>query len=192
MQALMSFDKAPPLAAPLRFFLTAPLFSLVAGLLLLALGPDMFASRWMPGLLAATHLITVGFMLQVMLGALIQILPVVAGANLRHPLVVARWLHVGLSAGALLLAGCSTPSSRIKKNPALFNSLPLLKYTGVYLDVGNLMYRSLNDRDTTCLKNRQGNGEDRRTDEYLTEAGLEVRFPESHMIIENMRTITAS
>ncbi len=104
MQALMSFDKAPPLAAPLRFFLTAPLFSLVAGLLLLALGPDMFASRWMPGLLAATHLITVGFMLQVMLGALIQILPVVAGANLRHPLVVARWLHVGLSAGALLLA----------------------------------------------------------------------------------------
>ena len=27
-------------------------------------------------------------------------------------------------AGALLLAGCSTPSSRIKKNPALFNSLP--------------------------------------------------------------------
>ncbi len=72
--------------------------------MLLVLGPDMFASRWMPGLLAATHLITVGFMLQVMLGALIQILPVVAGANLRAPLRVARWLHVGLSAGTLLLA----------------------------------------------------------------------------------------
>ena len=105
MQALLSFDKAPPFAAPLRFFLTAPLFALAAGLLLVVLGPDVFASRWMPGLLAATHLITVGFMLQVMLGALIQILPVVAGANLGNPLAVSRWLHIGLTAGALLLAG---------------------------------------------------------------------------------------
>ena len=104
MQALLSFDKAPPFAAPLRFFLTAPLFALLAGMLLLVVGEGMFASRWTPGLLAATHLVTVGFMLQVMLGALIQILPVVAGANLRHPLAVARWLHGGLSGGALLLA----------------------------------------------------------------------------------------
>jgi len=104
MQALLSFDKAPPFAAPLRFFLTAPLFSLAAGLLLLFVGPDLLASRWTPGLLAATHLITVGFMLMVMLGALIQILPVVAGANLDNPLAVARWLHAGLSVGALLLA----------------------------------------------------------------------------------------
>jgi len=117
MQALMSFDKAPPLAAPLRFFLTAPLFSLAAGLLLLVLGPDMFTSRWMPGLLAATHLITVGFMLQVMLGALIQIMPVVTGANLKHPLLVARWLHIGLSAGALLLA-----AGFLGGQPALFSA----------------------------------------------------------------------
>ena len=95
MQALLSFDKAPPFAAPLRFFLTAPLFSLAAGLLLLFVGPDLLASRWTRGLLAATHLITVGFMLMVMLGALIQILPVVAGANLDSPLAVARWLHAG-------------------------------------------------------------------------------------------------
>ncbi len=104
MQALLSFDKTPPFAAPLRFFITAPLFSLAAGLLLLWVGPDLLASRWTPGLLAATHLVTVGFMLMVMLGALIQILPVVAGANLEHPLAVARWLHASLSAGALLLA----------------------------------------------------------------------------------------
>lgn len=104
MQALLSFDKAPPFAAPLRFFLTAPLFSLAAGLLLLFVGPGLLESRWTPGLLAATHLVTVGFMLMVMLGALIQILPVVAGANLDNPLAVARWLHAGLAAGALLLA----------------------------------------------------------------------------------------
>jgi hypothetical protein len=104
MQALLSFDKAPPFAAPLRFFLTAPLFALAAGLLLAVAGPSLLASRWVPGLLGATHLITVGFMMQVMLGALIQILPVVAGANLASPLATARWLHAGLSAGAVLLA----------------------------------------------------------------------------------------
>jgi hypothetical protein len=104
MQALLSFDTAPPFAAPLRFFLTAPLFTLAAGLLLAVAGPSLLSSRWVPGLLAATHLITVGFMMQVMLGALIQILPVVAGANLASPLATARWLHAGLSAGVVLLA----------------------------------------------------------------------------------------
>lgn len=104
MQAVMAFENAPPFAAPLRFFLTAPLFAVLAGLLIAFEGPDLFASRWTPGALAATHLLTVGFMLQVMFGALIQILPVVTGANLKRPLAVARIVHVGLSAGALLLA----------------------------------------------------------------------------------------
>ncbi|HCV14335.1 MAG TPA: hypothetical protein DGC76_11670 [Candidatus Accumulibacter sp.] len=103
MQALLSFDQAPPIAAPFRFFLTAPVFALLAGLLLLASGPQLFASRWTPAALALTHLITVGFMLQVMLGALIQILPVVAGANIAHPLRVATLVHALLAPGALLL-----------------------------------------------------------------------------------------
>ena len=104
MQALLSFDKAPPFAAPLRFFITAPFFGLLAGLLLVWEGPSLLVSRWTPGTLAITHLLTIGFMLQTMLGALIQILPVVAGVNLANPLAVSRWLHVGLSVGALLLA----------------------------------------------------------------------------------------
>ncbi len=105
MQALLSFEKAPPLAAPLRFFLTGPLFALLAGLIVLFSGDAAFASRWTPEALAATHLITLGFMLQIMLGALIQILPVVAGANLAQPLQIARLVHFGLSAGVLGLAG---------------------------------------------------------------------------------------
>lgn len=105
MQALLSFDNAPPFAAPLRFFLTGPLFAVLAGLLLLFEGPGLLVSRWAPGTLAATHLLTIGFMLQIMLGALIQVLPVVAGANLTRPLRVAGWVHAGLSLGALALAG---------------------------------------------------------------------------------------
>jgi hypothetical protein len=104
MQTVLSFDRAPPFAAPVRFFLTAPLFTFAAAVLLVVEGPGLLASRWTPGILAATHLVTVGFMLMVMFGALIQILPVVAGANLADPLATARWLHAALSLGALLLA----------------------------------------------------------------------------------------
>lgn len=121
MQALLSFDRAPPFAAPLRFFLTAPLFGVLAGLLMLVAGPDGLASRWMPAALAATHLITVGFMLQVMIGALIQILPVIAGANLARPLAVARITHAGLSIGTLSLAGAFLSAS-----PAAFTAAALL------------------------------------------------------------------
>jgi hypothetical protein len=103
MRELLSFDKAPPFSAPLRFFLTAPVFGLLAGLLLVWEGPALLVSRWTPSTLAVTHLLTIGFMLQTMLGALIQILPVVAGVNLDNPLRVSRWLHGGLSTGVLLL-----------------------------------------------------------------------------------------
>jgi len=103
MQALLSYDQSPPIAAPFRFFLTAPVFAILAGALLLWGGPDALASRWTPDVLAVTHLITVGFMLQVMLGALIQILPVVAGANLKQPMRLAAAVHVALNVGALVL-----------------------------------------------------------------------------------------
>lgn len=104
MQALLSFDQAPPISAPLRFFLTAPLFVILAGALLLYAGPDLFASRWTPAALALTHLITVGFMLQVMLGAMQQLFPVVVGANFRWPLQLATLVHAAITPGALFLA----------------------------------------------------------------------------------------
>ena len=33
MQALLSYDQSPPIAAPFRFFLTAPVFAILAGVL---------------------------------------------------------------------------------------------------------------------------------------------------------------
>ena len=73
----------------------------------------------------------------------------------------------------------------LKTHP-LFNRSDELRNDGFIIDVQNLRYRALNDRDTTLLANRQNNDEDRRKDEWLTEAGLEVRFPESHMYIKNL------
>ena len=103
MQALLSHEQSPPLGVPFRFFLTAPFFGMLAGVLLVWSGPDSFASRWTPAVLAMTHLITAGLMLQVMLGAMMQIMPVLLGANVVRPLRVAIIVHVAITLGALFL-----------------------------------------------------------------------------------------
>ena len=131
MQALLSYDQSPPFSAPLRFFLTAPLFGLLAGALVLWQGPGLFASRWTPAALALTHLITVGFMLHIMLGALLQLLPVVAGAHLARPGAVATGVHAGLTLGALALV-----AAFLSGHPVLYGSATLLLGSSVGVFVG--------------------------------------------------------
>lgn len=104
MQRVLSFDDTPPLSAPLRFFLSAPLFSIVAATLLLVQGPDALTSRWSPYTLALTHLMTLGFLATSMVGALIQILPIVAGVQIPRPPLTAGVVHALLTAGTALLA----------------------------------------------------------------------------------------
>ena len=101
---VLSFEQAPPISVPFRFFLTAPAFGAVAGLVLAVLGPETLQSRWSPGALAMTHLFAAGFMLQVMCGSLLQFVAVVAGANIWRPRFVANVVHPLLTAGALVLA----------------------------------------------------------------------------------------
>ena len=103
MQPGLSFEQAPPISVPFRFFLTAPLFGMAAGLLLLWQGPAALASRWTSVALALTHLVAVGFMLQAMCGAMLQMLPVAAGANIWQPRRVTQLTHAGLTIGTLLL-----------------------------------------------------------------------------------------
>ncbi|MFO1262220.1 MAG: hypothetical protein U1E84_02595 [Rhodoferax sp.] len=105
MPLVPSLDGGPPLSAPLRFFVTAAMFGTSAGLLLAWAGADLLQSRWTPAALAFTHFITVGFMMQVLLGALQQLLPVLAGAPLRHPLRVATVVHTGTTLGGVCLVG---------------------------------------------------------------------------------------
>ena len=131
MQALLSYDQSPPLGAPLRFFLTAPFFGILAGLLLLWSGPEVFAARWTPAALALTHLITAGFMLQVMLGALMQILPVLLGANMANPMRVASVVHAEITLGALfLVAAFLSFSPWLFKLAALFSGLGVACFVG--------------------------------------------------------------
>lgn len=99
----LSFEQSPPLGAPLRFFLTGPLFGIAAGLLLAWSHGEIFASRWTPAALAVVHLVTAGFMLQIMTGALFQFMPVAVGANLPRPRLAAGLIHGALGLGALAL-----------------------------------------------------------------------------------------
>lgn len=111
----LAYEETPPLSAPLRFFLTAPLFGIAAGLLLLA-DSELLVSRWTPGALSVVHLFAAGFMLQVMLGALLQIMPVVVGAGFPAPLRIATITHALVGTGAASLAyglGSGTPGAII-------------------------------------------------------------------------------
>lgn len=100
----MSFDNSPPMGVPARFLLAAPLFSVAFCLLLLQSGPQVMAGRWQPATLALVHLFTLGVLAQVMIGALLQFLPVAKSL----PLPGGRWLpisiHVCLNLGTVLLA----------------------------------------------------------------------------------------
>jgi hypothetical protein len=100
----LSLDQAPPISVPLRFFLAAPLFAVAAALAALWQGAALYDSRWSPAMLGITHLLTLGYMGLVMMGALLQMLPVVAGTPVRQPVRVARIVHVLATAGIALLA----------------------------------------------------------------------------------------
>lgn len=102
--ANLSLEQAPPIAVPFSFFLIAPLFGMAASLLLLWYGQGMFASRWTPQTLALTHLITLGFLSLVMCGALLQMLPVLAGIAVPRVVLVGSFSHALISVGTLGLA----------------------------------------------------------------------------------------
>lgn len=103
MHPSLSFDQAPPISVPYRFFLVAPWFGVLAGLLLALSGENALVSRWTPEALALTHLIALGFMLQGMCGALFQFIPVAVGGNVWRPKLVANSVQPLLLLATLLL-----------------------------------------------------------------------------------------
>lgn len=103
--AFLALDQTPPLSVPLRFFLTAPLFGLLACVLLYTEGSYIFMNRWTPNTLALTHLVTLGFITMVMFGALQQLLPILVIAPLPRPMLVSTTIHILLTLGTLSLVG---------------------------------------------------------------------------------------
>ncbi len=123
----LSFESMPPLAVPYRFFITAPVFIMVVGLLWLFASPIELISRWSNLMLATTHAITLGFMLMVMFGALFQILPVVSGIAIPKVRVLSMWVYISLLLGvALLVSGFALGHHYLLASGALSSLLAFL------------------------------------------------------------------
>lgn len=99
----LSFNALPPIDLPFRFFLTAPIFVIVCALLVLFSGETLWLSRWQPNMLALTHGFTLGFVTMVMMGALLQMLPVIGGVGIARPRLIASTSHILYCAGVMSL-----------------------------------------------------------------------------------------
>jgi hypothetical protein len=76
------------------------------------------------------------------------------------------------------------------KSHPLFSQNATLRNNALFIDIHNLRYRPMAKRDTQLLKNRQPNDADYRKDEWFSEAGFEVRFPESFLYLQNVTSFT--
>ena len=116
----LSIDQAPSISTPFIFFLSAPLFAIAAALILLINGPDIFLDRWLPQNLAITHLITLGFITMVMIGAIFQLLPVLAGAAIPKPEITSRIIYGFYTSGIICLTTGFYTSHQLLIKIALF------------------------------------------------------------------------
>jgi hypothetical protein len=136
----LALEQAPPFSVPLRFFLTAPWFLAVAGLMA-AWQPNWTGGHLAPTSLALTHLVTLGFLGMAMLGAMTQMLPVVAGAPVSAVRPMAALSHACLAMGTPLLAwGLSLGGSVALEAASLLLSLGLAAFivaTGISLSRGH-------------------------------------------------------
>ncbi len=129
----LSLAQAPPLSVPLRFFLTAPLFGILTALVFIGYGPDTLLNRWTPATLAATHLIALGYISLVIVGAISQMLPVLTGSPMPRPLLVSTLIHILLTLGTLVLA-----------SGLLLDYNPAIQLSVFFLGAGFLLFIAVN------------------------------------------------
>ncbi|MGB1109723.1 MAG: hypothetical protein ACPG4N_05175 [Gammaproteobacteria bacterium] len=137
----LDLGNSPPLDLPLRFLLLAPLFGAAAGLLMAWRPEALLAHRLTGTALAFNHLLTLGFMGLIQIGALTQLLPVLAGASLPAARMV-RWLGLPLwcLGTATLAAGFHVGDSRLLELAGAF-LLPAL--VGIPVPLTIALYRAV-------------------------------------------------
>lgn len=97
---ILNYELAPSPATIFGCLLPAPWLGVAAGLLL-AFGPDAgLPGRYSPLVLAVTHVLVLGMLAPIMVGALFQLFPVVAGRVVRP----AKWIAPFVALGSTLIA----------------------------------------------------------------------------------------
>lgn len=76
------------------------------------------------------------------------------------------------------------------KTHKLFNLNSTLRFNGLFVDISCLKYRYLAGRDTVLRKDIGPKGADYVEDGWLSESGLEVNSPESHLYLKNVQDFT--
>lgn len=99
----LSFNALPPINIPFRYFLTAPLFVIACAIYLLCYGDLVWLSRWHTSTILLTHGFTLGFITMVMMGAILQLLPVVGAGGVKHVSFVGKVCHLLLTLGTIAL-----------------------------------------------------------------------------------------
>jgi len=106
----LSLDQAPPVSVVFGLFLTGSIFGIFSALLVLYYGESIFDPA-STAAMVVTHFLALGVMMSFMLGALFQMLPVIAGVVLEAPLPKANLTKALLVFGTLALtAGFATQS----------------------------------------------------------------------------------
>ncbi len=128
----LSVDQAPPISAPLRFYLAAPLFAIFAGILMFFSDSSILMSRYSMDSIVITHALTIGFLGFIMLGSLTQMLPVLAGVIIPKVDFISKVSFVFLVMGIIfMLLG-------LMQENALFDTIAM-----VFLGVGFMMMISV-------------------------------------------------
>ena len=99
----LSIDQAPPISAPVRFFITAPIFGLIAGILIFFSDSASLMNRFSMDSIVITHAMTIGFLGFIMLGALTQMLPVLVGAKMPKVAFVSKYAFYSLLFGLIFM-----------------------------------------------------------------------------------------
>ena len=97
----LSLDQAPPISIPFRFFLSAPIFGVLLGLLILFSSSLEITNQYSSIAIAAVHLFTLGILSMIIFGAMQQMMPVLAGAVIKKPLLFGNIVHTSLVLGTL-------------------------------------------------------------------------------------------
>lgn len=136
---ILNYELAPSPATIFGCLLPAPWLGVAAGLLL-AFGPAAgLPDRYSPLVLAVTHVLALGMLAPIMVGALFQLLPVVAGQVVRP----AKWIAPFVALGsATIAAGLSTGFLAGNSNGFVIAAwIAIILYGAIVLALGSAAWR---------------------------------------------------
>ena len=97
----LSLDQAPPISVPFRFFLTAPIFAMLIGVMFLIYPAELITNRFSSETIAMVHMFTLGVLSMIIFGAMQQMMPVLAGAPIKRAKLFATVVHTFLTLGTI-------------------------------------------------------------------------------------------